>query len=52
VHCTQIALDMIAEKKIDFSKMITHRFPLEKVSDAFEIVAAYKDGVMKAMINL
>ena len=31
--------------------MITHRFPFEKTKDAFDLVADYRDGVMKAMIE-
>ncbi len=51
VHCTHAALDMIAERKIDFRQMVTHNFPFEKTQEAFELVAAYRDGVVKAMIN-
>jgi L-iditol 2-dehydrogenase len=34
--------------KVDF--MVTHRFPFEKTPEAFELVANYRDGVVKAMI--
>jgi len=49
--CTEEALEMIRSGKIDVSGMITHRFPFEKAKDAFDLVAAYGDGVMKAMID-
>ncbi len=29
---------MCAEGKLDVSKLVTHRFPLEKISDAFEVM--------------
>ena len=32
--------------------MLTHHFPLEEITDAFEMVADYKDGVIKAIISL
>jgi L-iditol 2-dehydrogenase len=32
--------------------MITHRFSLDQTNEAFETVANYKDGVIKAMINI
>jgi L-iditol 2-dehydrogenase len=28
---------MIQEKKIDVKKLVTHRFPLERTLDAFEV---------------
>jgi hypothetical protein len=31
--------------------MITHRFLLEKTDEAFQTVANYDDGVIKAMIK-
>jgi hypothetical protein len=31
--------------------MQTHTFPFEQIKAAFDMVAGYKDGVMKAMIN-
>ncbi len=50
-HCTQMAIDLIAtgRAKIDF--MITHRFKLEQTKDAFDMVAEYRDGVVKALIE-
>ncbi len=44
-------LEMMKDGKIDGRKMITHRFPFEKTKEAFDLVAAYDDGVMKAMIE-
>ena len=37
--------------KLPIKELITHHYPLEKIQDAFELVAAYRDGVMKAMIT-
>jgi threonine dehydrogenase-like Zn-dependent dehydrogenase len=36
---------------INIDNMVTHRFPLEKTIEAFDLVSGYKDGVMKAMID-
>ena len=33
-------------------RFITHRFPLEKAQEGFDLVANYNDGVVKAMITL
>lgn len=48
----QPTLDILSAGKINPEKMITHTFDLDHVSDAFELVAGYRDGVMKAMIHL
>jgi L-iditol 2-dehydrogenase len=50
LHCTQKAIDLLAQRKINMDSMVTHRFPLEETQKAFGLVANYKDGVVKAMI--
>ena len=50
-EAVQPALDMIASGEIAVASMATHRFPFEKTKEAFDLVAAYGDGVMKAMID-
>ncbi len=49
--CEQKAIDAIAQGKVDLSTMVTHRFTLEEADKAYELVANYKDGVMKAVIE-
>ncbi len=44
-------LDLIASGKADVSNMPTHRFKFEDTKKAFDLVADYKDGVMKAMVD-
>ena len=51
LDCVQPVLDLMANNKIDANQMITHRFPFEQSEMAFELVADYRDGVMKAMID-
>ena len=48
--CTQRAIDLIASGKVGVDFMVTHRFKPEEARDAFEMVAEYLDGVIKAMI--
>ena len=38
-----------ARSDVDF--MVTHRFPLAQTQEAFDLVADYRDGVVKAMIE-
>lgn len=47
----QPALDMLAEGTIQVAGMATHRYSFESAGEAFELVAGYRDGVMKAMID-
>jgi len=51
-HCTQKAIDMIAQHPNIANSMITHRFALEETALAFDLVANRSDGVMKAMISI
>ena len=49
--CVQEALDLIEEARLDVDQMVTHRFPFERTQEAFDLVAGYRDGVLKAMID-
>jgi L-iditol 2-dehydrogenase len=51
VDCVDTALEMMENGKINVSNMVTHRFPFVKTKEAFDLVAEYGDGVMKAMID-
>ncbi|MDD6592868.1 MAG: alcohol dehydrogenase catalytic domain-containing protein, partial [Bacteroidales bacterium] len=49
--CEEI-LQLIKEGKIDTTPLITHRFPLAKIAEAYEIFEQKRDGVIKvAIIN-
>ena len=50
--CTQKAIDMVASGKADVSYMVTHRFEFADAKAAFDMVAAYLDGVVKAIISI
>jgi L-iditol 2-dehydrogenase len=51
-ECVAPVVRMIADRAIDPSPLVTHRFPLSEISAAFEMVANYRDGVIKAVICL
>ena len=44
-------LDLLGSGAVDVSKMATHRFSFPDSKQAFDLVASYGDGVMKAMID-
>jgi threonine dehydrogenase-like Zn-dependent dehydrogenase len=51
-ECTHKAIDLIASGKVDVNFMATHKFKLEQTQQAFETVAHYSDGVIKALIEI
>jgi L-iditol 2-dehydrogenase len=50
--CTKATMDLMAARKVRADFMVTHRFKLDQIQDAFELVGNYKDGVVKAMIDM
>ncbi len=48
--CAEI-LRLIAEKKIDTTPLITHRYPLSEIDEAYRIFENLKDGVIKVVID-
>jgi L-iditol 2-dehydrogenase len=50
--CTRATMDLVAARKVQADFMVTHRFQLDQVQEAFELVADYRDGVVKAMIEM
>ncbi len=51
VDCVQPSIDMMDSGLIRIERMVTHRFPFSQTKEAFDLVAGYSDGVMKAMID-
>jgi L-iditol 2-dehydrogenase len=49
---TQKSVDLIASGRVNVDFMVTHHFPLEETQKAFDLVAGYRDGVIKAMITI
>jgi L-iditol 2-dehydrogenase len=49
--CTQKAVTLVDTAINNFEPFVTHRFSLEQTPKAFDLVANYRDGVMKAVIT-
>ena len=52
VHNFPRAITLASEGSVALEPLVTHHFPLEKTGEAFELVANYADGVVKAAIDL
>jgi L-iditol 2-dehydrogenase len=50
-HSLKETLEMLASEKVNVKPMATHRFDFADTPKAFNHVAEYRDGVMKAMID-
>jgi L-iditol 2-dehydrogenase len=48
----ELAIKLVASGKAKIDSFATHRFKLEQAKDAFDLVADYRNGVIKAMIEL
>ena len=52
VHEYPRVITMLAAKKLDLEYLITHRFNLDRVEDALQLVERYGDGVLKALVTI
>lgn len=48
----QLALDAIAQGKLDVRPLYTHSFPLDRLGDAFEAMRSRPNGFLKALITV
>jgi len=51
-HTYPRAIRLVQTGAVDVKPLATHLLPLERIVDAFEMVAAYADGVLRAVIQL
>jgi len=49
---TEQALRLLQKGLVTTDGIVTHRFPLHRLQEAFELVDSYEDGVIKAMIEV
>ena len=49
--CAAAALDLIARRKAEVADLVTHHYRFDQTKTAFDLVANYQDGVVKAMID-
>jgi len=44
-------MEMVLHGKLDLTPLITHRFKLDRITDAYKLFAEHRDGVMKVVIT-
>ncbi|MDP2333022.1 MAG: hypothetical protein Q8M19_20245 [Reyranella sp.] len=45
-------VDVVASGRVDLAPMVTHRFPLDRIEEAYELFAHQRDGVLKVAITI
>jgi len=51
-ECIDPVIALIREGRIQPDFMITHRFSLDQAARAFELLADYRDGIIKAVVDM
>jgi len=44
-------MEVIASGRVDLAAMVTHRFPIDRIEQAYELFANQRDGVLKVAIT-
>lgn len=45
-------LGLVANRRVDFAPLLTHTFPLSQITDAYDLFAEQRDGVLKVGIKV
>jgi L-iditol 2-dehydrogenase len=51
-HAYPRAIGLAEQGRVDLASLVTHRFPLQRTADAFRLAAEYRDGVVKALVEV
>ena len=51
-QCMAPAIELVAKGAINLDQIVTHQFPLAETKKAFDLVADYRDGVVKAIVHV
>ena len=44
-------MEVIASSRLDTRPLVTHRFPLDRIEEAYDLFANQRDGVLKVAIT-
>ena len=51
-QCMAPAIELVSSGAINLDQIVTHHFPLAETKKAFDLVADYRDGVVKAIVHV
>jgi L-iditol 2-dehydrogenase len=51
-QCMAPAIELVSKGDINLDQLVTHHFPLAETKKAFDLVADYRDGVVKAVVHV
>jgi threonine dehydrogenase-like Zn-dependent dehydrogenase len=51
-QCMAPAIEMVSNGAINLDQIVTHHFSLAETKQAFDLVADYRDGVVKAIVHV
>jgi L-iditol 2-dehydrogenase len=51
-QCMAPAIELVSKGAINLDQIVTHHFPLAETKQAFDLVADYRDGVVKAIVHV
>ena len=51
-QCMAPAIELVSKGVINIDPLVTHHFPLAETKQAFDLVADYRDGVIKAVVHV
>ena len=52
LHCVEPAIEALGAGRANLDALVTHDFTLDETQEAFDLVADYRDNVVKAMIHV
>lgn len=50
--CMEPTIEFMSDGTVDIDSLVTHSFEIDQTAEAFDMVADYRDGVIKAMIHV
>jgi threonine dehydrogenase-like Zn-dependent dehydrogenase len=51
-HVYRRAIRLAVRGAVDLAPLVSHRVPLEQVAETFALNADYRDGVVKAIVEM
>ena len=51
-QCMAPAIKLVSSGAINVDQLVTHHFSLAETKQAFDLVADYRDGVVKAIVHV